>query len=185
MNSKSVIKSSVYTDEKTTLSMDTPPVNRGGRILVPLRFLVESEGLVTTWNADTRTVVVRDPVEEAKNKSAEADNQKYNGMIGAWECETWILSIAPSVREKGKLQAQFYYNNGDGFYSEGLIEPIYGKHTLKQLDYDKVTITMDIQGETVMVVGDKNFSKTYGNKMTLKKTGNKPDPMFIEQALDQ
>ena len=48
-----------FTASGQTRTMDTTPVIKNNRTLVPLRFLMESYGAEVTWDAEARTAIVR------------------------------------------------------------------------------------------------------------------------------
>ena len=54
-----------------TYECDVPPINRNGRILVPVRAIAECAGCDVDWDGDTRTVIINEKSEESARYTAE------------------------------------------------------------------------------------------------------------------
>lgn len=50
----------------TTYQLDTKPIVKNGRTLVPVRFIAEALGTEVKWDANTRTVAIKETIEEVK-----------------------------------------------------------------------------------------------------------------------
>ena len=55
---------SAYTVNGDPYSMDTAPIIKNGRTLIPVRFAVESLGCDVDWNPDTKQIIIQYPLSE-------------------------------------------------------------------------------------------------------------------------
>lgn len=95
-------------DKVTQITLDSAPVIRNDRTLVPLRFIAESMGKIVSWDANTRTAIIDDAtLDSALNSSANSpSNNTPNTTVTNNTGDYFINAIAT----KSSSLSQFLSN---------------------------------------------------------------------------